>query len=128
MKYLKITSSKALDLPGVKVEFEKDDNGTIEAVFLSTGDKTFRIRKGGDYSKAIEVTERQEHETVEKYHLTGSLYGIKVSEYHDRLTDAERRRDELQPRQNLDDSEFKIEPVKVKVDEAGEVKGGEIPF
>lgn len=126
MKYVKVTSTKDFDLPGIKIEFEKDDNKNIEAVYFKTGDRVFRIRKASDYSKAIEVTERQDHETVEKYHLTGTLFGITVSEHHDRLTDAEARRDELQPKQNIGDTDFKIENVKVKVDEQDEVIS--VPF
>lgn len=116
MKYTDVKSAKDFALPGVSIEYETNGSA-LEAVHFKTGDRSFRIRGTDTYSRNVQVQERLEYETSERYVVKGRMHGVSVLEYYPRMSDADKRHRELRDHGDFED----VVSVKVLVNDKDEV-------
>ena len=130
MKLKQIKTARELKLPGIRVEFVKEENKLVELIIRPEGEEvSYSVRPGESYNQSIRVYERRDFETKTVHRLKGTFMGLKVHEDFDTPEEASRRADELTIKDC--NAELIVVPVEVKVDESGEPVPGldsDIPF
>lgn len=128
MKLVLIKTARELKLPGVHVEFVTEGDVLKELILRPEGEpESYCVRSGETYSSSIKVFIRREFEMKERFRLSGTMHGIKFQQDYDSQGEAESAKRQLPA-----SGEYEINPVKVRVDEAGEpvgpAPGDDIPF
>lgn len=130
MKLKQVNTVRELKLPGIRVEFVKEESKLVEVILSPEGEEvSYSIRPGESYTNAVRVYERREFETKTVHRLKGTFMGLKVHEDFDTPEAASRRADELKDKDY--NADLSVSPVDIRVDESGEPVPGldsDIPF